>query len=130
MSRSEQETNIAEIARELMIRKVQGQRTILFLGSRTGGLFGNEYLYETLKQFSLLNFDILSSTDKFKECYSVLSKHFTQTERHNILLGTLAALRYREEDKLLAELIRAGFFEIIISTNIDSLLEEACSSLG
>jgi TIR domain/SIR2-like domain len=130
MSNSLQETNVEEIARELKTRRDQGQRTVLFLGSRTGGLYGNEYLYETLKQFSLLNFDSLSNIDKFRECYYVLSKHFTEMERQNILVGALATLRYKEEDKLLAELIRAGFFEFIISTNIDSLLEEACSIWG
>src|SRR5437660_12385720 len=107
MSRSVQETNVAEIARELTTRRDQGQRTVLFLGSRVGGLFGNEYLYETLKQFSLLNFDNLSYTDKFRECSSILHKRFTERERHNILVGALAALLYKEEDKLLADLIKA-----------------------
>lgn len=127
MADSLQETNVEEIANELKMRRNQGQRTTLFLGSRTGGLFDNEYFYETLKQFSLLNFDTLSNIDKFRECYYVLLKHFKEIERHNILVGTLATLRYREEDELLAALIRANFFETIITTNIDSLLEEACS---
>ncbi len=130
MSDSLQEINVEEIARKLTTRRDQGQRTTLFLGSRTGGLFGNEYFYDTLKQFSLLNFDTLSNIEKFRECYYVLRKHFTAMERRDILVGALATLRYREEDKLLAELIRAGFFETIITTNIDSLLEEACSLSG
>lgn len=130
MAGSTTETNLEEIARTLMMRRDQGQRPVLFLGARAGGLFGNEYLYDTLKNFSLLNFDTLSNVDKFRECYYVLNIHFTESERHNILVGAMAALRYREEDKLLAELVKAGFFEVIISTNIDSLLEDACSSLG
>lgn len=129
MSRSVQETSVAEIAKELVRRRDRGQRTILFLGSRTGGLFGNQYLYETLKQFSLLNFDTLSSTDKFRECYYALRKHFTAIERHNILVGALATRRYREEDWLLARLLTTGLFEAVISTNIDTFLENACDSL-
>ncbi len=78
MSDSLQETNVEEIAEELKTRRKQGQRTTLFLGSRTGGLFGNEYLYEMLKQFSLLNFDTLSNIEKFRECYYVLSKRFKE----------------------------------------------------
>jgi|SRR5579859_228303 len=130
MPGSATETNVEEIARALAKRRDQGKHAVLFLGARAGGLFGNEYLYETLKKFSLLNFDTLSNVDKFRECYYILSKHFTESETHNILVGALAAIRYREEDKLLAELVKAGFFEAIISTNIDTLLEDACSSWG
>src|SRR5436305_14632868 len=122
MSGSTSETSIEEIARVLATRKDQGQSVVLFLGTRAGGLFGNEFLYDTLKNFSLLNFDALSNVDKFRECYYVLSKHFTESERHNILVGALATLRYREEDKLLTGLVKAGFFEFTISTNIDTLI--------
>src|SRR2546423_13557710 len=120
MSRLAIETNIEEIASALVTQRDLGQRTVLFLGARAGGLFRNEYFYETLKQFSLLNFDNLSNVDKFKECYYVLNKHFTETERHNILVAALATLRYREEDKFLAKLVKAGLFEVIITTNIDT----------
>src|SRR5256885_10289459 len=130
MSTSATETNIEEVASALASRREQGQRTVLFLGSRAGGLFGNEFLYETLKQFSLVSFNKLSKEEKFKACYDVLNKQFTDNDRHDILVGTLATLRYREEDELLAALIKAGFFEIIISTNIDTLLEDACNSRG
>jgi hypothetical protein len=130
MSGSARETTIEEIAKTLVTRRERDQRPVLFLGARAGGLFGNEYLYEMLKNFSLLNFDTLSNVDKFRECYYVLNRHFTESERHNILVGALATLTYREEDKLLAELVKVGFFEAVISTNIDNLLEDACSSLG
>src|SRR5260221_4000622 len=130
MSSTAIETNIEEMARVLAIRRGQGQRTVLFLGSRVGGLFGNEYLYELLKKFSLKIFDSLSNVDKFEECYHVLSRHFSKSEIHDILVGSLGLLRYREEDKLLMGLIKASFFEVIISTNIDSLLEDAFSYEG
>src|SRR6266581_1516154 len=105
MSRQATETSIEEIARALVTQRDQGQRTVLFLGAKAGGLFGNKYLYETLKKFSLLSFDNLSNEDKFKACYRVLSRHFSEREIHDILLGALGPLKYREEDKLLVELI-------------------------
>lgn len=123
-------TNIEEIATALAKGRDRGQRTVLFLGSRAGGLFGNEFLYDTLKDFSLLDFSTLSNIEKFRESYYVLNKHFTEGERHNILVGALATLTYKEEDKLLAELVKTGFFESIISTNIDTLLEDAYSDCG
>src|SRR5437763_15970524 len=86
------ETSVDDIARELTSRRNQGQRTVVFLGSRAGGFFGNEVLYETLKQFSLRNFDMLSRVDKFEECHAILNKHFTESERHHILVGALATL--------------------------------------
>lgn len=130
MSGRAAEINIEEISRTLETRRDHGQRTVLFLGARAGGLFRNEYLYEIMKKFSLLNFDTLSNEDKFKECYRVLSTRFSKTEINDILVGALGPLRYREEDKLLTGLVKAGFLEGIISTNIDALLEDACSFWG
>lgn len=123
------EADVKAIAEMLLFQREKGQRAVLFLGARTGGLFANEYFYETLQQFSLLNFDLLSNAGKFEECHSVL-RGFTEIEKHNILVGALSTLRYREEDKLLVSLVKAGFFETIITTNIDNLLEDAFNSSG
>ncbi len=125
------ETNIEEIAGMLVEHRSQGKHPILFLGARAGGVFRNAYLYETLKQFSLLNFDKLSSAEQFRECYRVLtSKYFDETTRHEILVNALGPLTYRHEDRLLSGLVKAGFFKAIITTNIDMLLEDAFSSWG
>lgn len=127
MSRLATETSIEEIASVLARQRDQGQCAVLFLGARAGGLFGNEHLYGTLKNFSPLNFYNLSNKDRFKECYRCLSKHFSENEIHNILVDALGPLKYREEDKFLTGLIKEGFIDVVISTNIDTLLEDACS---
>jgi TIR domain/SIR2-like domain len=129
MSKSVQETSVEEIARELISRRDQGLRPVLFLGSQIGGLYNNKFLYEILRQFSNVNFDFLSDPHKFRECYTILSKHFNEQERYNILIKALTALKYREEDKRLARLIKTGLFEAIISTNIDTFLEDAFNFL-
>jgi len=72
----------------------------------------------------------LSVFDRFKECYSFLSRHFSEKGIHNILLSALAPTRYREEDELIARLIKADFFNTVITTNIDTLLEDACVLQG
>ncbi len=125
MSRAE--TNVAAIANSLRSIRGEHQRLTLFLGSRAGGLFNNKHLYMTLERFSLRDFDGLSNIERFDECYKVLSKCFSETERHDIIVGALSSLRYREEDEILAELVKAEIFETIITTNIDPLLEDACA---
>ena len=127
---SVKENSIKEIADALRAQRGLGQRRVLFLGTRAGGLFGNEYLYEMLRQYSLLNFDRLSNIEKFEECYHLLSMRFSETAIHDILVGALGTLRYREEDALLAGLVKAGIFDTIITTNIDNLLEDACAVLS
>ncbi len=130
MSRPASQTNVVTIADSLKAGKKQQQRPILFLGARAGGLFDSRYLYETLQQFSFLSFANLSTMDKFAECHSILQKYFNKNEIHDILIGALSSLKYREEDELLARLVKAGFFETIITTNIDNLLEDAYMLCG
>ncbi len=125
------ETDIATIVASLKHARGQQQRMVLFLGSRAGGLFGNEDLYGILKDFSLRSFNELSPINKFAECYNILrSGHFSTTEIHHILVGALRPLHSREEDKILDVLVRRGLFEAIITTNIDTLLEDAFMSWG
>lgn len=120
------EITIAAIASLLKSMKGQKKSPVLFLGARAGGLFHNEYLYKMLRDFSLRRFDDLSNTDKFAECYKIISdKRFSVADRYQILAGALSPLWHREEDKALAALIKEGLFETIITTRIDTLLEDA-----
>lgn len=128
MSDTIAKTNIEEIANMLREQREKSQQPVLFLGSRAGGLFGNEVLYETLKQFSLLNFEKLSNEEQFAECYKAIAANpFSISEIQSILVGALSFLSYREEDKFLVDLINSDFFAGVISTNIDTLLEDAYS---
>jgi hypothetical protein len=122
------ETSVLEIATFLKTRKSVNNRTVLFLGARAGGLFRNPILYESIKNFSKSTFDELSESDQFHECYTVLSdaNRFTEIDVYDILLASLNQSTDREEDKLLVSLVKEDYFDIIISTNIDTLLENAC----
>jgi TIR domain len=148
------ETSIKELTDFLKSRKIQRQRVGLFLGHRTGVLYNNAVLYEALKACiavsgnlsSLLKpntpipydklahhiqlFANLAPSNKFKECYSFLSRHFSENGIHSILFHALKPPPYRGEDELTAKLIKAGFFDTILTTNFDTLLEDACDSLG
>src|SRR5260370_41828427 len=130
MSTSNVKTSILEIANMLTARKKQGQSLNLFLGARAGGLFGNADFYSLVKDFSLLNFNNLSALEKFQECYKVLNSkrtdknnRFDSNSIYQILTKSLSSQYYREEDEPLADLVKAGFFDVILTTNIDSFLE-------
>lgn len=120
-------TTIKEIA-NLLREKDKEKPIILFLGARTGNLFGNEKLYEQVTKYSTPTFDMLSDEQKFHTCYKILGTSFSELERHNLFLALSKKHDDRPEDRYLAELIKANFFDVIISTNIDSLLEDALQS--
>ena len=104
---------------------------VLFLGARAGGLFGNENFYQLMKDYSLVSFDDKTDREKFEECYKVLNDQiFDEKSVGKIFIMALRALYYREDDEHLVSLIEAGMFDVIITTNIDDLLEEAALSRG
>jgi hypothetical protein len=127
----------------------------LFLGHRTGTLY-NGNLYEALKSHTTIAEDLLNlfrhdtlvaqelskwklriqlfasspTSIKFKECYVFLGRHFSENGVHSTLFGALKPPHIREEDELVAKLIKAEFFDTILTTNFDTLLEDACDLLG
>ncbi len=124
MFRSASPIGVADVARLLSDRRNQGKHTSLVLGSRSGGLFGNQTFYDCIKGYSLRKFEDLSEIDKYQECYRVLKERFNEEDVRKILTASLRGIADREEDELLAGLVQAGLFDAIISTNIDSLLED------
>src|SRR6266536_3976432 len=92
---------VKDVARLLSDRKSQGKRTSLFLGSRAGGLFGNQTFYDYIKGYSLRNFENLPEIEKFQEGYRILKEHFQEEEMREILTESLKRIDYREEDELL-----------------------------
>lgn len=152
MAGSLTETDVEELARFLKSKKKQGQRVGLFLGSRTGTLYDGK-LYEALKSHITIALDLLkllrrdisiaqelskwardiqllaslSAPGRFAECYNFLDKHFSENGIHSILFKALEPDRLREADQLMAELIKAEFFDTIVTTNFDTSLEDACA---
>ena len=122
---------ITDIAHMLKIRKKNNQGMVLFLGARAGSLFHCEDFYETLKEYSTNNFATRTRPEQFAECYKVLQKgRFSENEIHTILTRSLQETTVGEAHLFVAELIKQGVFDIIISTNIDSHLEDALKELG
>lgn len=122
---------IKEMANLLEMRKQNNHRTVLLLGSRAGWLFRSEHFYETLQKFSHRGFNNLSQSAQFGECYSILSKtQFSETEIHSLLRTSLQDLTLSRTDACLAHLIRNGYFDEIMSTNIDNGLEQSLAQMG
>jgi hypothetical protein len=125
---------VPELAQLLIARKKEGKRTLLFLGSRTGGLFGNQAFYNGMQGYSLRNFSKLSEIEKFHECYHILDETLIgkddgyEPEKRKLLEDYLTywfekAVK-QEEDSYVAKLVKLGFFDVVTSTNIDTLLED------
>ncbi|QBD79927.1 toll/interleukin-1 receptor domain-containing protein [Ktedonosporobacter rubrisoli] len=121
-------TTIAIIAQLLRSRRSVNQPTLLFLGSHTGGLYGNEGLYQFLEAHCSPAFSTLAADEKFGECHTALQG----MNPSNRLTWLKASLREAEIPVSLktayaelAELLKEGFFSTIISTNLDALLEDA-----
>ena len=123
------EIALKDIAELLKSRRDTSKRTVLFLGARAGGLYGNSTLYNKIEKFSVTSFDNLDDIEKFAKCYDELqnNQRFNESNIYDILSDALKnepGLIYRQEDDCLMELVKEEFFDAIISTNFDVLLEE------
>ncbi len=115
----------------LKMQEKNNQGMVLFLGARAGSLFHCQDFYEQLEVYSTSNFATRSRAEKFAECYKVLQTgRFSENEIHTILTASLRHTAVAEAHALIAELIKQGVFDIIISTNIDNHLEDALKELG
>ena len=122
---------VKDMARWLQENKDAGRSTVLFLGARTGGLFRSKTLYDEVKYFSSRAFNSMSQIERFGECCRVLlEEDLRRSEIETILFKSLKGLQITETDISLAELVKRGFFDTIISTNIDDLLTKAFVDMG
>jgi len=120
-------TNILEVATMLETRRKTNKRTTLVLGARAGGFFRSKELLDILRSFSLRDFTHLTPLEQFAECYQVLNQRgqFSENDLDGILRQALNEVFLSGTDLCLAELIKENIFDMIISTNIDDLLERA-----
>ncbi len=120
------EKNIADIAEALKLKQKNNQSMVLFLGSRAGGLFRSQDFFDTMKEYSVRSFDLLSREGQFAASYKSLRQDsFNDNNIHALLTKCLQSITISEFDIYLAEFIKQGMFDVIVSTNIDSLLEKA-----
>lgn len=124
--------NVSHMAKILGLRRQQGRDTVLVLGSRAGGLYRNREFYETLKLFGDPSFSSLPRIKQFGQCYRILTRRknvFDLSDIDGILTHALKELDITDADIRLAELVKSGLFGIIVTTNIDTILEESLKSL-
>jgi len=125
------EASITDVARWLERRRITGESTVLFLGARAGGLFRSKPLYSTVQYFSPRTFNDMSRLEQFDECCHALHREdFSKSDIDTILIASLQGLETSEIDIYLSELVKAGIFDTIISTNIDDLLTESLVQVG
>jgi hypothetical protein len=128
------EFNVEYMARMLKIRKnAGGPPTVLFLGSRTGSLFRHSFLADLLTAFSNRNLSNMTPVERFHECYRILEDFKRQNQDrdiHAIIRKALHEKRVEVADLCVAELMKQGIFDLIITTNIGSELEEAFRQSG
>lgn len=121
-----EKAEIATLVNWLGMRKKINNPAVLFLGARAGGLFRSQELYNILRPFSKRTLSELPRTHQFEECYKVLSQgQFSERELDSILTESLHDIAFTDADVCLAEMVKQGLFSIIISSNIDDLLEDS-----
>ncbi len=123
---------IGAIAHRLQLRLRTGYRTTLLLGSRAGALYRSN-LHRKLEEVSLSNLNDLPPPKRFEACYRILFLdarfQFSEAELHQLIGTTLQEVEFSSADFGLADLIKLGYFNTIITTNIDDTLERALSMI-
>src|SRR6266700_1462293 len=124
-------TTVSEIARHIRVWS-STQPTVLFLGARAGGLFHNSAFYQLIELLSKnpSEFQKLGEVDKFAQCYRILAEQ-RESDIFGVLQQTLEKKEeHRRQHAYLAQLVKEGIFDLVISTNFDILLEDAFDSAG
>lgn len=125
--------DIGQMVKILKTRKQGGQHTVLVLGSRVSSLFHSNQLYETMKFFADPSFSNLPNLERFAECYRLLVRPtpgFSVTDIDTILTQSLKYMHFTDADICLAELVKSGIFDIILTSTMDNTLEQALEYVG
>lgn len=125
--------DIASMARQLQLRRKNKLKTVLVLGARAGGLIRSQRLYDELQSFFSHGFSNLSRNSQFARFYHLLARpesSFSNAHIQTMLSSALTTVALGEVDEKLARLIQQGYFDPIITTNADTLLEQALFRAG
>jgi hypothetical protein len=128
---STESVDISSLVAFLKMRKERN--TVLVLGSRTGAFFRSKDLQALTTLFSMrgLGLDSFSLENRFKEIYTLLTQGlFNPDEIDTILTASLMNVDMTENDLLLAEIVKQGWFDVLISTNVDNMLEQLLERVG
>ena len=134
MTNENMQLDIGRMVTMLKTRKQIDQHTVLVLGSRASNLFHSNELYETMKLFvGEPSFTHLSNLERFAECYRLLIKAtsgFSKDDIGAILSQSLKHMDFTDADVCLAELVKSGVFDIILTCTMDNTLEQALEYVG
>jgi hypothetical protein len=74
-----------------------------------------------------LPFDSLSRQERFSECYKIFEREriLSPEDTKHIFLKAVEEVNFAEEDDCLAELVKLEMFTVLLSPNVDELLENA-----
>jgi hypothetical protein len=125
--------NIADMANILKERKQTQTATALFLGAKAGGLFRSLQLYSTLGSFGLSDLQSLTPLERYHRCYNILFDfHFSLQDIHDILTDKVLLQEIRAEipELCIAELMKQGHFNPLLSVSIYREFEEAFQQMG
>jgi hypothetical protein len=128
-----------ELARQILARRENHQRPfILFLGQACADAAGVPTKFEIARQvfsdpdlFQLyLQEEDLENRAVVLDAFDELLEEMTTGQRYRMLQSFYASIPVPSFYQDLALLVKAGFFELIVTTNIDNLLEQAFGGAG
>jgi SIR2-like domain len=122
------------LARNMDYRKQQGQTPyVLVLGAgaslSSGASSGGEVIASVTQRHSNKDVGSMTWDQKIEEFYRILDRR-SPDERYAILKPYIEGKAPSQGYRTLAELIQRGYFEVILSTNYDTFLEDALTDLG
>lgn len=120
-------SSVAQLAELLKTRLASKMPCVLFLGSRAS-MFAreNSKLLEFIKQFdpSPILWDSMQMSKRFSRAYTLLEQQgFAPSDLHAILQQARGTIEPSPADHSLGFLIKLGYFDTVITTNIDNLLD-------
>lgn len=107
----------------------EGRGAVLILGSRASGIFRSQDFYNTMKLYGHPSFEQQPRVKQFAESYKLLTA-FTWDEIDTVLIASLSDVNSIDADAYLAKLVKQKVFDIIVSTNVDNLLEQTLEREG
>lgn len=128
-----------ELARQILARHERQQRPyILFLGQACAGAAGVPTKFEIARQVfsdpdlsqSYLQDEEREDRAAVLQAFDELLEEMTTGQRYRMLQSFYASVPVPSFYQDLALLVKAGFFVLIVTTNIDNLLEQAFSGAG
>jgi len=130
----ESSTTITDIVNRLKLRKEIQGTTALFLGAKAGGLFRSWQLYSTLGRIGL-NDDLSGKTplERYHWFYKLLRDYqYSPQDVIGLLTDNILLQEIRAEvpELCIAELLKQGFFNPILSVSIYREFEEAFQQRG